>query len=433
VLPVEIIKAKREGLEIPQKQLKDFVNSFVAGEIPQYQMAAFLMATYYSGMTDLETSQLTQIMIDSGKTVSFSRPHVCIDKHSTGGVGDKTSLILAPIAAACGVQVPMMSGRGLGHTGGTVDKLESIPGFNIEMNLKDFQNQVENLGLAMICQTDDICPADKMMYALRDVTGTVESLPLICASIMSKKIAEGIGGLVLDVKWGNGAFMKTIEEAKALRDGLESIAKEHSLMVSSLITNMNQPLGAFVGNSLEVFEAQAILAGTDCLGISKSQFEDCRTLSLELASLMVAQGKKITLDKAQKQTHEALESGAALKKWEELCHQQGGKLNELACAKKRIPVVAPADGFITAINCESLGYVAIELGAGRKALGDPINPTTGLILHHKLGAKIRKGDTVIELVTEEESEASVKAFERASQSFLVGPSQPDLAPLISDR
>lgn len=420
MLPVEIIKQKRAGQSIPQEELRTFIEKFVSGDLPNYQMSAFLMATYFSGMTATETSQLTQIMIESGERLSFPNSTPCVDKHSTGGVGDKTSLILAPIVAACGLRVPMMSGRGLGHTGGTVDKLESIPNFKIDMDLQKFQSQVETLGLAMICQTDTICPADKKMYALRDVTGTVESLPLICASIMSKKIAEGIGGLVLDVKWGQGAFMKTVDEAKALRDGLEAIANEHSVKVSSLITDMNQPLGAFVGNRLEVLEAEAILQGTDCLGVVKEKFEDCRHLSLELASEMVALGKSISLESARKETLHALESGAAFDRWKALCKAQGGQRENLTIAPHREPVLASEDGFITEINGEALGYVAIELGAGRKTVDDIITPDTGLILHKKRGDSVKKGEVILELVSHQTSPDLTAVRERATQSITIG-------------
>ena len=292
MLPVEIIKKKRNNKSLSSEEIQFFIDGYTKGKIPDYQMSSLLMAIVLNGMGENERTQLTQSMLDSGERVQFADEVFAVDKHSTGGVGDKTSLILAPTVAACGVPVPMISGRGLGHTGGTLDKLESIPGFDVFLGLEDFKKLTAKHHLCFIGQTESICPADKKIYALRDVTGTVESLSLICASIMSKKIAEGIKGLVLDVKVGSGAFMKTMEDAKRLAQGLISIGESHGLHVQALITNMNQPLGKFIGNSLEVGECLSVLKRESFLNTPHEEFADTEKLSLELSAHMISISKK---------------------------------------------------------------------------------------------------------------------------------------------
>ena len=419
--PAEIIKKKRRGLNLSPEELTFMVHGYAKGELPDYQMSALLMAIFFKGMEPEETAHLTQIMIDSGQRVTFENSESVIDKHSTGGVGDKTSLILAPIAAACGVRVPMMSGRGLGHTGGTVDKLESIPGFKMNLSLDTFRKQVDHLGLAMISQTDAICPADKKIYGLRDVTATVESLPLICASILSKKIAEGVGGLVLDVKCGSGAFMKTMEEAKALADGLRSIGESHGLKVRTLITDMSQPLGAFVGNALEVAESIAILKGEPCLDVAPERFADCRELSLQLAAQMIHLAQpQLNEDEALLQATEALDSGRAWAKFEELCKIQGGDLSAIPLNGEQHLVLANDTGFVHAMNAEQVGLAAIELGAGRKVISDTIDPTSGLQIHKKIGEPVSSGDPLFTMYLGENKKQKLQAEQLLKNSVTVG-------------
>ena len=395
MLPAEIIKKKREKKSLDLDEIQFFVNGYTQGEIPGYQMSALLMAIFFNGMTEQETIDLTQVMLESGARVHFDLPQRPVDKHSTGGVGDKTSLILAPLVAACGLPVPMMSGRGLGHTGGTVDKLESIPGFKTDLDLSEFQAMVQAHNISMIGQTGEICPADKKIYALRDVTATVESLPLICASIMSKKIAEGIKGLVLDVKFGSGAFMKTVEEARALAKGLMSIGKAHGVECRALITNMNQPLGCFVGNALEVHECLAILKNTSCFGLEPSHFSDTRELSVELAAHMLVVGHAAkNIEEARTTCEEALQSGKAFEKFSMMCRQQGGNLQKLPLPKKAIPVVSNSDGFVQSFNTETVGVAGIALGAGRKQISDILDPLCGIQIHKKMGEAVKSGETL---------------------------------------
>lgn len=396
-LPAELIKKKRAGLEHSAEEIRFFVNGYVSGEIPDYQVSAWLMAIFFKGMTSAETAILTETMLRSGQSLDFSRlPSPAVDKHSTGGVGDKTSLILAPIVAAAGVPVPMISGRGLGHTGGTLDKLESIPGFKTGLSLEQFSHQVETLGLALAGQTAEICPADRRMYALRDVTGTVESLPLICASIMSKKLAEGISGLVLDVKFGSGAFMKTEATATELADHLMAIGRAHGKRVAALITRMDQPLGRFVGNALEVGECVAIMKGQDYLG--RTDFEDCRELSLELAGLMIWLGGKAKDPEAgYRHAENLLRSGQAWDMFEKVCLAQGGRIHELPLSLNKRDVTAPTEGFVSAFDTEKVGIAALGLGAGRKASHEHIEPTAGIEVHRKIGDTVRTGDLLFTL------------------------------------
>ena len=396
MLATEVIKKKRENAPLSKPELDFFINGYTRGEIPDYQMSALLMAILLNGMNKKETADLTQTMLDSGESVTFDgiKP---VDKHSTGGVGDKTSLILGPIVASCGVPVPMMSGRGLGHTGGTLDKLESIPGFNVNLDLQAFQKQVQDLGLCFIGQTPEICPADKKIYALRDVTGTVESLPLICASIMSKKIAEGIRGLVLDVKFGSGAFMKTLESARELAEGLIAIGTSHGLECKALLTSMQQPLGAFVGNALEVGECLSILKRESFLNRKSEDFNDTEELSLALSAEMIAIGKGVSLEEASRLAKQALDSGKAFELFERTCKQQGGKLADLKVASETTEVIANGDGFLSQLNSEAIGVAGIELGAGRKQVTDPVDPTTGIEVLKNLGDPVQNGETLFRI------------------------------------
>ncbi len=388
-LPVEIIKKTRQQVPLSSEEINALITGYTRGEIPDYQMSAWLMAVVLKGLTSQETYALTKSMLHSGVTLdlkSISRPKV--DKHSTGGIGDKTSLILGPIVAACGVTVPMMSGRGLGHTGGTLDKLESIPGFTTQLEMEPFKQILQRHGICFIGQTKNICPADKKIYALRDVTGTVESLELISASIMSKKLAEDLDGLVLDVKFGSGAFMKSVEAAKALALSLQKIGKDDGKKVTALLTNMNQPLGSYIGNSLEILECVEILSGKKKINaVGRDLYKDTRELSLELAAhmLLLGGGNSTDLTGARQQVNEALDSGRALKIFEEVCTAQGGTLSQLPVASHQLDILAPKAGFISGFNGEAIGMLGIKLGAGRAQVTDKITPTSGFELHFKIG------------------------------------------------
>jgi pyrimidine-nucleoside phosphorylase len=399
-LPAEIIKAKRNGQALSSDEISEFILGYARGQVPDYQMSALLMAIFFKGMTTEETLSLTKAMLHSGDVVDFSSvPGFKIDKHSTGGVGDKTSLILGPIVAAAGVPVPMISGRGLGHTGGTLDKLEAIPGFNTQKSLQDFVELTRKHKICFIGQTKEICPADKKIYALRDVTATVESLPLICASIMSKKLAEGVDGLVLDVKYGTGAFMKTPALAEELAVNLMAIAKGYGRKITSLLTNMDQPLGRFAGNSLEVDECVAIMKGERFVGAhGYDLYEDTRELSLQLSAHMlllagVGKNAKESYDIAL----ETLKSGKAMAKFEELCQIHGGNLSAVPRAKHKLVVAAESSGFISGFNTERIGVAGIVIKAGRAQTTDVIAPTAGIEFHAKIGDEVKAGDALFTL------------------------------------
>jgi pyrimidine-nucleoside phosphorylase len=396
-LPVEIIKKTRDRVPLTTEEIQNFIAGYTNGDIPDYQVSAWLMAVIWRGLTSHETYALTKAMLHSGTTLDLKAlPQKKVDKHSTGGVGDKTSLILGPIVAACGVVVPMMSGRGLGHTGGTLDKLESIPGFITQLDHIQFKEILRQYGVCFIGQTKDICPADKKMYALRDVTGTVESLELISASIMSKKLAEDLDGLVLDVKFGSGAFMKSLDSAKALAHSLQHIGKNDGKKVTALLTNMSQPLGAFVGNSLEIFECLEILSGKSLINkVGTDLYADTRELSLVLAAHMIfLGGKAADIDASRKLAQEALSSGKALRLFEEVCKAQGGNLSLLPKAQQTLEIKASTSGYIAEFHGETIGMLGIKLGAGRAKVTDMINPTAGFKIHFKVGDKVETEDTL---------------------------------------
>jgi pyrimidine-nucleoside phosphorylase len=392
------------------------------------------MAIFCRGMTGAETASLTRAMIRSGRVLDFSDlPVTAVDKHSTGGVGDKTSLILAPIAAAAGVPVPMISGRGLGHTGGTLDKLEAIPGFRVGLALDEFAAAVRRRGLAMIGQTGEICPADKRMYALRDVTATVESLPLICASIMSKKLAEGAGALVLDVKYGSGAFMKTAEAAAELANGLIAIGAAHGKRISAYLTRADEPLGRFVGNALEIGEALAVLRQGSYLGRPAADFADTRDLSLRLAGEMIWLARlQPTPDDGYREAERVLASGRAAEKWEELCAAQGGNLAELPVAAEKQEVLAGASGYISAFNCEKLGLAAIALGGGRLKASDQIEPAAGIEFHCKLGSRVERGEPICRLYAQDRARFA-QAVELVAGATTISLQKPPPVSLITAR
>ena len=394
---VDLIRQKRDGGALDRAAIDFFVSGVTDGSLPDYQASALLMAIVLRGMSGEETAALTGAMVRSGVRVHY--PDIDgtpVDKHSTGGVGDKTSLVLAPLVAACGGYVPMMSGRGLGHTGGTLDKLESIPGFRTSLSLAELRQGLARVGCALVGQTAEIAPADKKLYALRDVTGTVESIPLICASIMSKKIAEGIGGLVLDVKAGTGAFMKTVEQSRMLAESLVAIGVASGLRTEALITSMDAPLGRMVGNSLEVIESIETLKGNGP--------EDVERLSILLAArMLIAAGLERDEAQADRRVRDALRSGAGLEKLRAIVEFQGGdprvidEYSRLPAAPDRHDVAAPHDGFVSALHAEHIGRAAVSLGAGRDKLDDVIDPGVGVEVLAPVGVRVVAGDPVLRI------------------------------------
>ncbi len=423
----ELIKKKKAGQPHTPEEISFLVERYTCGEIPDYQMSAWLMAVCFQGMDEFETAALTEMMMLSGEVLDFSGLDVmAVDKHSTGGIGDKTSLILAPLAAAAGIPVPMIAGRGLGHTGGTLDKLEAIPGFRVQPDLAQFKQQVQSVGCAIIGQTDSICPADKKLYALRDVTGTVDSIPLICASIMSKKLAEGVGGLVLDVKYGSGAFMKDLKQAQALAGNLVQIGHHHRRKILALVTNMNQPLGRFAGNACEVQECLDIMMG-------KPVAADTLELTLSLAEqMLLLAGVCREASVARAKCEQLLSSGAVLEKFYQICSAQGAAKNwKLPEAKAEAFFCCASDGFVDFLDVEAIGFAAIELGAGRRQSGDRIDPTAGLEFFKKQGASASKGEPLIRLFASHEKGFSA-ATKRLESAIRISTESADAGPLVAD-
>jgi pyrimidine-nucleoside phosphorylase len=426
---VDLIQRKRDGDELAPEEIEFLVNGYTNGEIPDYQMSAFLMAVYFAGMTDREVSRLTECMLSSGERVDLaSIPGVKVDKHSTGGVGDKTSFIVAPLAAAAGVVVPMMSGRGLGHTGGTLDKLESIPGFRTNLTTDEFRTQIASLGLCFIGQTDQLAPADRKLYALRDVTATVESTPLISSSIMSKKLAEGIDALVLDVKVGSGAFMKKQVDARRLAQTMVGIGRRMDKKVQALITDMNQPLGYAVGNALEIMEASQTLQNAGPADLTK--------LSLELAARMIFLGKKApSLDDARRVAEKHLVDGSAYQLFKKVVAAQGGnpqaldKFELLPNATGMREVTSPRAGYVAAIDAEDIGTASNMIGAGRERKEDSIDPAVGIILEVKTGEKVDAGSVLCRLYYTKEDRVE-EAAEMVEDAFRVSTAKPDERELI---
>lgn len=426
---VDLIKRKRDGEELSAEEIAFLVEGYTAGSIPDYQMAPFLMATYYSGMSDREVSALTDSMIRSGETIDLSGiPGVKVDKHSTGGVGDKTSLISAPIAAAAGVPVPMMSGRGLGHTGGTLDKLESIPGFRTDLSVDELKAQVAKLNLAFIGQSPQVAPADGKLYSLRDATATVESIPLIASSIMSKKIAEGVDAMVLDVKVGSGAFIKRQVDARRLAQMMVGIGRRVDKRVQALITDMNQPLGYAIGNALEVMEVSQTLQNA---GPS-----DLTRLSLELAARMIFLGKLTkTLDEARELAQKKLLDGSAYRRFKEVIQAQGGnpqvldRFEMLPNATGAREVTTTRGGYVSAVDAESVGRAAMMIGAGRDTKEDAIDPAVGVILEVKVGQKVDPGAVLCRLYYTGEERVE-EAAEVCEDAFRISNNAPEERELI---
>jgi pyrimidine-nucleoside phosphorylase len=390
--PLDLIRKKRDGGELSSDEIQFLVRAYTRDEIPDYQMAAWLMAVVIRGMSRAELSALTATMLHSGEVLDLSDlPGPKVDKHSTGGVGDKTSLIIAPIAAAAGVIVPMISGRGLGHTGGTLDKLQSIPGFNINLSLSEFRRVLKACGCGLIGQTAEIAPADKKLYALRDVTSTVESPNLICASIMSKKLAEGIDGLVLDVKTGCGAFMKTDKDSVHLAELMVETGERMGKKMVALITDMDQPLGLKVGNTLEVEECIEVMKGGGPA--------DLIEVSVELSAWMLFLAQRApSIDQGRRLAFELIRNQSALKKFREIITQQGGDPKviddpaRLPQAQHQTQFPSPSSGFVDFIQCEQVGVASLVLGGGREKKEDAIDPAVGLVLHKKVGDPVREGE-----------------------------------------
>ena len=424
----DIIHKKRDGGILTREEISFFVEEYTSGDIPDYQAAALMMAIYFRGMTSAETAVLTECMAESGDVLDLSRfKNMSVDKHSTGGVGDKTSLIVGPTVAYLGGKVNKMSGRGLGHTGGTVDKLESIPGYKTVLSPEAFLRQVEKIGIAIIGQSGNITPADKKIYALRDVTATVDSVPLIASSIMSKKIAAGSNSIVLDVKVGSGAFMKTPEEAEVLAREMVEIGKRCGRNISAILTNMDSPLGKNVGNSLEVIEAVQALKGESETDLK----EICTALSAEMVSLIYS----ISHEEAREKVIFAHSSGGAFEKMKEWISAQGGNIeylentNLFELSPYSFEVKSEIDGFIREMDSEKIGIVSVLLGAGRASKEDDIDRGAGIVIYKKTGERVKRGETLCVLYTRNR-EILKEASETYLNALTIGLEKPEKKPFI---
>ena len=428
---VDIVRKKREGQELNSAEI-DFMVAGIGREVADYQWSALLMATLWRGMNSAETAALTHAMMRSGSIVNLDKVDGRkVDKHSTGGVGDKTSMILAPIVAAAGVPVPMVSGRGLGHTGGTLDKLESIPGFRVDLNLEEYVEVLAECGLVMIGQTAEIAPADKFLYSMRDATATVESIPLISASIMSKKLSEGIDGLVLDVKFGNGAFMEKIDEARALAEAMCAIGRGLGKDVRALLTRMDQPLGRAVGNAVEIAECVECLRGDGPA--------DLMELSIELAAEMVLMGGKAeSLDQARDHCRLMVDNGNALDRFRRLVIAQGGDpaaiddLSMLPQPKGSIEVDSKHAGYVQSLAARPIGHATMLLGAGRARVDSKIDPAVGVSLHKKIGDRVEAGEPLCTVLVNE-APSYHDALELIGNAYRIGPDPVTPEPMIFDR
>jgi pyrimidine-nucleoside phosphorylase len=424
-----VIRKKRDGGELSKAEIEGLVNGYTGGEIPDYQVSAWLMAVVLRGMTKRETTFLTDAMLHSGEVLDLSAlPQKKVDKHSTGGVGDKTSLVLAPLAAAAGVTVPMISGRGLGHTGGTLDKLESIPGFNVNLPVADFRRVLAACGCCMIGQTTEIAPADRKLYALRDVTGTVESPYLICASIMSKKLAEGIDALVLDVKTGSGAFMKNEKDAAFLAQLMVETGERMGKQLVALITDMDQPLGNKIGNALEVVECVEIMQGK---GPS-----DLGELCLELAGWMLHLGGAAkTVAEGKKKSSDLIASGTALERFRQMIELQGGDPRviddpmRLPQARHTMTVNSTNAGYVASMQCEHIGTACVILGGGREKKEGSVDPAVGIVLHKKVGDSVAQGEPLATIYYNAEAKAQ-RARRLIEESCRISDAPPSKRPLI---
>ncbi|WP_027719250.1 pyrimidine-nucleoside phosphorylase [Desulfovirgula thermocuniculi] len=427
----DIILKKRQGQELSREEIEFFVRGYAGGEIPDYQAAAFLMAVYFRGLSFRETADLTMAMVASGETVDLSSiPGRKVDKHSTGGVGDKTTLVLAPLVAAAGVPVAKMSGRGLGHTGGTIDKLESIPGLRVSLTPQEFISQVRKIGLAVVAQSGNLVPADKKLYALRDVTATVDSVPLIASSVMSKKIAAGAEAIVLDVKVGDGAFMRTMEEARSLATTMVAIGRLVGRQTTAVISDMDQPLGFAVGNALEVREAIEALAGNGPADL----VELCLVLG---GHMLFLAGAAATPGEGAGRLEEVLRSGRALEKFKEMVREQGGdpktveEPDRLPLARHREVVVARGEGYVCAVKAKKIGRAAMLLGAGREKKEDSIDHGVGVVLHKKSGDYVKSGEALATLYASDAARIP-PARREVEEAFALGVEKPPASNLIRE-
>jgi len=430
--PYEVIRRKRDGGELRSDELRAFLEGYAQGSIEEYQMAAYLMAVFFVGMTEVELATLVDVMLHSGVVADLSNvPGIKVDKHSTGGVGDKVSLVLAPLVAALGVPVPMMSGRGLGHTGGTVDKLETIPGFRLELGLDEYRAQMERIGCALIAASPEIAPLDRRLYALRDVTGTIESIPLIASSIMSKKLAEGIDALVLDVKVGGGAFMADDAKARELARTMIAIGRAHGRTVVARLTAMDRPLGFAIGNALEVEESVAALQGGGP--------PDLRAVTVALAAeMLVLGGRADTVEDGIAHASAALDDGRALEMMRAVINAQGGNASVLddpailPQADVQVVFESPRAGRVVAMDTRAIGVAAVELGAGRATLGARIDPSAGFHLTVKPGDTIERNQPLGTIHARTEALAQ-HARERLTAAITIGDGRATQLPLVGER
>lgn len=430
---VEIIRKKRDGHKLSKEEISFFVRSYLEGTVKDYQMSALLMAIYLRGMDLGEIATLTEIMLESGDVVSFPESDIIyVDKHSTGGIGDKVSLILAPLVAACGVKVPMLSGRGLGHTGGTLDKLESIPGFRTDLSIEEFAGGVEQVGCIISGQTSEMAPADRLMYALRDVTATVESVPLICSSILSKKLAAGPGAMVLDIKCGNGAFMKDIEAARDLAKNLLAVAKSMGKRARALVTNMDQPIGSTAGNLLEVVESMSALRG--------EWSSDLEEITMELGvEMLLLSGISSRRREARQLLQGKIDDGTAWIKFQEMVSYQGGDLRGLSDLNEapKAPYISKfkstSEGYVCGFKTEEIGRLIVDLGGGRRVADDTIDHLVGLKFFKKIGDEAGRGEAIAEVHANDKIQAK-KAAEKLAKLIEISPGkQPGKFPLILER
>jgi len=426
--PAELIERKRNGEELPADEISELILGYARGEIPDYQLAAFCMAVYFRGMTAGETYALTDAMIRSGRTLDLGGAlgRKVVDKHSTGGVGDKTTIAVGPIVAACGVPVGKMSGRGLGHTGGTLDKLEAIPGFSVDLSVERFVEQVKEVGLAIVGQTDDLVPADKKLYGLRDVTGTVDILPLIASSIMSKKIAGGADAIVLDVKVGDGAFMKTLEDARALARAMLELGEQAGREVVCLLTDMDQPLGAAVGNALEIVEARDTVRGAGPPDFTELVLDAC-------GRLLAFSDLEIDEEEGRRRAEAAVADGSALALYERWIRAQGGDPDPdaLPTAPVVLQVRAPRGASVVRLGAIAVGMAALHLGAGRRTKEDSIDHSVGVVCHAKRGASVAAGDVLAEVHAPDEA-AGTEAVEAVLAAYELGDEPPRAHPILLD-
>ena len=426
IRPAELIQRKRDGEELADDELRELVLGYARGDVPDYQMAAFCMAVYFRGLSQAETFALTDAMIRSGETIDLGSAlgRKVVDKHSTGGVGDKTSLSVGPIVAACGVPLGKMSGRGLGHTGGTLDKLESIPGYRTELSLEEYVAQVRDVGVAIIGQTGDLVPADKLLYALRDVTATVDQPSLIAASIMSKKLAAGAQAMVLDVKVGDGAFMKTVEDARRLAEMMIALGRDAGREVVCLLTDMDQPLGAAVGNALEVREALETVRGRGPADFTELVLDACAKL-LALSDLGIDEAE------GRRRAEAALADGSAEAAWNRWIEAQGGTADESALPTAPIvrEVASPAAGHVTSLSAIGVGMAAVHLGAGRRTKDDDIDHAVGVVVHAKRGAHVEQGERLAEVHARSDEQADA-ASEEVLAAYVLGPQPPSERPVL---